>query len=271
MPTPFWTLYTVTTRDRVLSGEYLALLNSLTESNIRIVVGCRGFSKHELPKPNHVESIEVELPFTISLSEARNLLLDTCPPSRESIIAFPDDDSFYSVNFSFQSAEKLLINYAFLVGSVISTHSKYETSCGVIHDGNLDSVLKFVCSANLIIGPGKFGDFRFDENLGLGTIFKSGEDLDLFLWLYGNQQTGYFDKSLALIHPSKEKNLEYFHGGLVAMGKHLPEINGMPWRIVRRIFHGILLIPNPNFDSTLFKSAIFTILANRKRNAKRNQ
>ena len=46
---------------------------------------------------------------------------------------------------------------------------------------------KNVMSSNIVINIKDFKNFRFDENLGIGSKFGSGEDLDLF-WSIGAEK-----------------------------------------------------------------------------------
>jgi len=248
MNTGAWTLYTVTTLERLESGDLFNLLSSVESSEINFVVGCRGFDTGNLVSLGNYEIRALSLPYKISLSAARNRLLSELPPATDSAVAFPDDDSYYINGFSFSQASKLLQLNDYLIGSVVEDPMKLQTRQCSITRQNLGEVLKFVCSANIFIGAGRIEGFRFDENLGLGTNLKSGEDLDLFLWLFSKYKNGRYDMNFALIHPNKGKNLEYFNGGLVALHKYRSEISGMRWRVLRRMVHGLFFLSKKQFD-----------------------
>ena len=257
-----WTLYTVTTLDRLESGDLFKLLNSVNSSEINFIVGCRGFESEKLNSLGNYSIRGLDLPFRISLSAARNRLLSEFPPPANSAVAFPDDDSHYINGFSFSQAWILLQQHDFLIGSVIEDPMNMQNQCSAITKKNLDEVLKFVCSANIFIAPGKVTEFRFDQNLGLGTELKSGEDLDLFLWLFLNFKKGHYDKTFALIHSNKGKNLEYFNGGVAVLYKYRSEISGMRWSLLRRIIHGFVLMSNRQFDRRLFLHTLRKLLIN---------
>lgn len=255
-----WNLYTVTTLDRLHNGDFERLANSLKDSDANLVVGCRGFPKALLPVVAGLNIIPVQLPFVISLSSARNILLRKFPASHSTCIAFPDDDAYFVNEKVLRKAEQILTEYDFLIGSVSPSAEEISTDQGKISDGNLDFVLKFVCSAGIYVRSEVVSGFNFDISLGLGTPNRSGEDIDLFLWLYSQGNKGFFDQHVCLIHPKKLRDFEYFSGGLLALAKYRGKIKGIRFYVTRRIFHGFLIFFRRGFCKKLFLQSIIDIV-----------
>jgi len=136
------------------------------------------------------------------------------------IAAFPDDDCIYETD----TLEKALnffnenVNYSFYIcntmdiqgnGSILKTKSK-----------NADiSIFNFTNSGisfTIFIRTPAIKTFMFDENLGLGTNFGSGEESDLILFLLKNRNKGRYIFKNYIYHPVKkdtpDKAFEYGKG-----------------------------------------------------------
>ena len=196
------------------------LINSLDFSKCKLVLVNQ--SDKEFISPD-IDVINLNK--TISLSKSRNLALDYCLDKgylkTTDFIMFPDDDAFFCSHF--WNSPELYIK---------------KTSLFNIHDGHKKIfrnwtigilTYKSVMSSNMIISINDFNGFRFDENLGVGTKYGSGEDIDLY-WTIGEEKFDYI-KSIYLHHPlatSDDSNLnknlitleKYFLGHLAVCKKH---------------------------------------------------
>jgi hypothetical protein len=89
-------------------------------------------------------------------------------------------------------------------------------------------------------------DFKFDEQLGVGTEFGSGEESDLLFFLLRNKNKGFYHSQHYIFHPAKQEISEkaYQYGkGYGALHKKVVVV----YKFYRFLFYFLL---------TLFKETI---------------
>jgi glycosyltransferase involved in cell wall biosynthesis len=135
------------------------------------------------------------------------------------IIAFPDDDCEYDI-------DTLLIITAFFSShpnySFYSCNSKDKITGNSIFRGlkkdcniNLFNFLNTVISITIFYKKNTISDFKFDEKLGIGTNFGSGEESDLLLYLLKNKLKGRYFANNYIFHPARKEisqNLFFNYG-----------------------------------------------------------
>lgn len=228
-----WYLYTVTSEDRFLDGTFHRMIDSLPKM-AQIFVAYRGFT----PEPNAHFAGEVYMPLATSLSDARNAAMEAFPPAKDVIVAFPDDDCWYPANLA-NSVETYLDSFDFVLGVVDmkgTEGSDFKESCPV----DLALALTKSASAAMWIKSSFLANFRFDERLGLGAIFKAGEDLDLVVHVLCDGAIGLFSESIRVGHPLRDRTMEYFPGSLAVLAKYRHSKISSTWPLIRRLSHGMI-------------------------------
>jgi len=127
------------------------------------------------------------------------------------IISFPDDDCEYEPDTLMKIAAFFNENadYSFYT---CNTKDKYKSG-SVFHGLKKDCNVNFIKFLNTGISFTMFykketlTDFTFDEKLGVGTQFGSGEDSDLILYLLKNKFKGRYFANTFIFHPAKKELL----------------------------------------------------------------
>ena len=127
------------------------------------------------------------------------------------IIAFPDDDCEYDSN----TLEKVVIffntneNYDFY-----TCNTKEKNSDNTVlqmpkknKEINKSNFLNLGISITIFIRSESITNFLFDEQLGVGAPFGSGEESDLLLYLIKNKTKGRYHAGDFIYHPGKSETL----------------------------------------------------------------
>ena len=166
---------------------------------------------HELLKKlvvryEHVFSIKYIRSAVKGLSYNRNIGLKYC---QGEIIGFPDDDCYYDAKVLEQVVATFSLNlrYILAVAEVKDLHSKevfIKRHPGTIHRRQM---FQDCISYNFFIK--KSNDMQFDERLGIGAYWGSGEETD-FLWEYtkGNNVGGFLT-NVYVHHPKNGASMNY--------------------------------------------------------------
>jgi glycosyltransferase involved in cell wall biosynthesis len=157
------------------------------------------------------------------LSVNRNIGLASCDGD---IIAFPDDDCEYSEDtlekvFSFFNENK---GFGFY-----TCNTKDKTQSGSIFKGSefnapvtLKNFMRTAISFTIFVRSEGIRGFRFDEQLGVGAAYGSGEESDLLLYLLKNKTRGFYHAGDYIYHPFKPLDSEralYYGRGYGALHK----------------------------------------------------
>lgn len=130
-------------------------------------------------------------------------------------ICFPDDDCHYfpdtlaTVNRAFCETRRL----GFLVGIQVDfTNVRYDGSSTAGHKKitRLTFFKKGISSA-IFYKKTAAPDFRFDESLGIGATFGSGEDSDCILSLLAHRAAGRYFPHIFIHHPKKHREADVSH------------------------------------------------------------
>jgi glycosyltransferase involved in cell wall biosynthesis len=151
------------------------------------------------------------------LSVNRNIGLSN---SDGDILAFPDDDCEYEEDtlervFDFFSKNT---NFSFY-----TCNTKDKVKNGSIFNGpefdspvTLKNFMHTAISFTIFVRSSSMRGFRFDEQLGVGADYGSGEESDLLLFLLKNKNSGFYHTGDYIYHPFKpldsEKALYYGKG-----------------------------------------------------------
>lgn len=232
-----WTAYLITSLDRVRNGDVYRLVSSLPIGKIKFVVGCRGFNPESVELP---DGVYVKLPERISLSEARNRLLESVHPGDTDFAFFPDDDCWLPEKF-LMVAEQWLQDFDFVVG-VIDTDKTEFARKGIGKLIDTEIALQRAASAALFFRSSVLANFKFDARLGLGARFRAGEDLDLVLTLLQEGKKGVWSPDLRIGHPKKDRGLEYFPGSIAALKLNSHKNPLLLFLGLRRLAHGCIFL-----------------------------
>ena len=138
------------------------------------------------------------------LSVNRNIGLDHCGGD---IIAFPDDDCEYAEDTLEKAAAffKACPNYCFYTCSTRDKNSDGAILRAKSADADV-SIFNFTSigiSFTIFVRAAALGAFRFDEQLGVGAAFGSGEESDLLLFLLRGKNRGRYHAGHYIFHPAK--------------------------------------------------------------------
>lgn len=157
----------------------------------------------------------------MGLSKARNIGLKhlvsndiTCD-----FIMFPDDDSTFDINFFKSFPEILKTNNCYI--TPIYNEGTRDFYIGVDNESDFKmklSNLRLVGSPNQILPYEQLKNkIYFDEKLGVGGLYGSSEDMDLFVRLSLGGQIFYYTAKCYSFHPKKISN--YKNKPLIAIVK----------------------------------------------------
>lgn len=123
------------------------------------------------------------------------------------IIAFPDDDCEYKKD-TLRYINKLfnLYNKDVLIFNYIDKNTKKSNVNISIKDKsivNLRDVIKVAVSITIFIKYKNIRDIIFDENLGVGSQFPSGEETDMLLNLINYKYNLFYISKNLVYHPNK--------------------------------------------------------------------
>jgi glycosyltransferase involved in cell wall biosynthesis len=157
------------------------------------------------------------------LSLNRNIGLSLCSGD---IIAFPDDDCEY-VPDTLEKAARFFVENPYCGFYTCNTKDKYSEGA-IFRAGTRDadiSIFNFMSagiSFTIFVRMSAMGSFRFDERMGVGTFFGSGEESDLLLYLLRNKAKGRYHARHYIYHPAKPESPEkafYYGKGFGAVYK----------------------------------------------------
>jgi glycosyltransferase involved in cell wall biosynthesis len=138
------------------------------------------------------------------LSVNRNIGLERCGGG---IIGFPDDDCEYAED----TLEKAAAFFNASPGYCFYTCGTRDKNSGgsILRAKSADadiSIFNFTSigiSFTIFVRARALGSFRFDEQLGVGAAFGSGEESDMLLFLLRGKNRGRYHAGHCVFHPAK--------------------------------------------------------------------
>lgn len=138
------------------------------------------------------------------LSYNRNIALRMC---KGEIIGFPDDDCYYEVNVLQEVNEAFSSREEVGFCAVTTRDTVTKRVCHISQKAYLykKDVLKACISYNIFV---RKNTVMFDERLGVGTYFSSGEETDYLYSFIENYRTcGFFVDRTAVYHPANNADI----------------------------------------------------------------
>lgn len=199
---------------------------------------------------------------TKGLSRNRNIALKL---AKGEYIGFPDDDCFYdsSTLKNVYDAFKRDKKAKFVATSTYDSETKNQNHMFLKDKIYKNDILKTCISYNIFVVG---NEVLFDERLGVGTYFSSGEETD-YLYSLCKDKTDYgvFCKSAAVFHPSgvgsSEKVYKYSLGFAALQKKDFIKRNNYKalfifvYYLIRAIV-GMILIKDFSFHYASFKGKV---------------
>jgi len=128
------------------------------------------------------------------------------------IIAFPDDDCEYRDDTLEKAAHFFNQNnsYNFYTCNVKERTGKDSILIGSIYNTEitLKNSMKTSISFTIFVRASSIDQFKFDEQLGVGAKYGSGEESDLILYLIKNKNRGYYFADTYIYHPNNIRNIK---------------------------------------------------------------
>ncbi len=203
---------------------YLESLRNQTYKNFELIIVDQNKEDFIQQKYEKLKN-EVEIKYIKSdrkgLSISRNIGLQYVTGD---IIAFPDDDCEYPENILYDVNEFFKNNQDI---NVMTCKSKDKLTGGDSNGKWLDSktlvdtnnVLKAGISYTIFIKQDKVSDVIFDERLGVGAYFGSGEESDMVLNLLHNPKyKALYTPDYCVYHPNKEENVDRSYNYALGLG-----------------------------------------------------
>lgn len=148
------------------------------------------------------------------LSYNRNIGLKYCEGN---IVGFPDDDCFYDKNV-LNNIYELLNNKKYKFATIQARDA--FTKSVYVRDPNKDlsrfSIFKHCISYNVFVVYNV--DLSFDEKLGVGTYYSSGEETDYLFSLLSSKDRGRFVTGTFVYHPQNAASIDYKRAYSYALG-----------------------------------------------------
>jgi glycosyltransferase involved in cell wall biosynthesis len=143
------------------------------------------------------------------LSLNRNIGLGVC---KGDIIAFPDDDCEYEID----TLERVKLfseihpNYDFFTCNTKDKNNENQILKTKRKDVDISifNIMFTGISFTIFVRADAIKQFRFDEQLGVGAEYGSGEESDLLLYLLKNNNKGRYNADSYIYHPYKIDNID---------------------------------------------------------------
>jgi glycosyltransferase involved in cell wall biosynthesis len=138
------------------------------------------------------------------LSLNRNIGLNNCDGD---IIAFADDDCEYEIS-TLENVKEFFVNHAGYDFFTCNTKDKNNKTTILKspkknRDISIFNMMYTGISFTIFVRVTAFKDFRFDEQLGIGAEYGSGEESDLIFYLLKNNHRGFYNANAYIYHPYK--------------------------------------------------------------------
>jgi glycosyltransferase involved in cell wall biosynthesis len=142
------------------------------------------------------------------LSLSRNAGLNNC---NGDVIAFPDDDCEYSAD-TLERIFRFFIDNPHYIFYTCNTKDKNTQrtilkSFQANKEISLFNMMHTGISFTIFVRTAAIKQFQFDEQLGVGAKYGSGEESDLLLYLLKNNSKGLYNANVYIYHPYKVDNV----------------------------------------------------------------
>ncbi len=190
------------------------------------------------------------IPLRVSLSAARNRLLRTLHDrdvAPHTVIAFPDDDCWYSDDFlpglaSFfarhPSADLFVCRFG---ARPVCWHASGLN----IRRGSASRIVRTTSSITMFFRATILPSLAaFDEKLGVGAPFNGGEDTDFAIRAFLNGRDAYVTSAPLVGHPEKSLKTvgKYYRGTALAIAKHAKHNPALFIEFARKMVVGFVLL-----------------------------
>jgi len=186
----------------------------------------------------------------VSLSTARNMMINSLlsdPPDgfEEAVVAFPDDDAWYPEGvleyiYSRFETDPALDFWFCRYGSAAALPAEVTERTPSLQQ----TIAR--ASSNTIVIRGKVlrACAGFDENLGLGTPARSGEDTDFGMRSFFAARKVSMAPHVMVGHRDFDPAIRanYYAGTLIALGRHLGVSSAAKLAFLRKILVGVALV-----------------------------
>jgi glycosyltransferase involved in cell wall biosynthesis len=148
----------------------------------------------------------INVPFK-GLSKARNFGINA---ANYDYISLVDDDSVFTSNFHLRDAVALLKCFDFVCGYCTNQDGSYANHFFPKKDTTILKRNIFYCIMSPCFFFRRFPDMLFDERLGVGEYFGSGEETDYAIELLKRRKLGLFTTAISVCHPEGQDKLLSF-------------------------------------------------------------
>jgi len=186
----------------------------------------------------------------MSLSAARNVMINALlrdPPERfeDAVVAFPDDDAWYPDGVLEYIYDRFVTDEAL---DFWFCHYGTQASLPPHVQEQTPSLQQAIsrASSNTIVVRGKVlrACAGFDENLGLGTPARSGEDTDFGMRSFFAARKVSMAPHRLVGHREFDPSIraKYFGGTVIALGRHLSVSSAAKLAFFRKVMVGVALV-----------------------------
>jgi hypothetical protein len=196
-----------------------SLIESLSFCNkkvrLLVILVSQNGERIEFSDTDYTKFIQITIDTRVSLSNARNIairyLLENGIEANHYM--FPDDDSLYDESFFLNYFNNIELNHCYLI-DVYCTGTKelYKFNKGKNGQIVRSTDYEMVMSVNMVVDNNtfKFVGF-FDEALGVGAKYGSGEDIDYFFRCIKICNSFLYNKVLNNFHPKALDKFRYMN------------------------------------------------------------
>lgn len=233
---------------RLLSSISRALRLSQGGHRVTVIVVDQGHDSPALPSIHRNLDVKIISAPLLSLSAARNLALKSISdlgyeyPGDFDVVGFPDDDCAYDVGML-----DALSSAAEAGGICIFTHgseSDPTPNRALFAHKSLPNVIRLVSSNVMFFSSHELGTGdRFDEDLGLGSIQGSAEDIDFVTRIWLKRRAPIVHSLYRVFHPRKPGRQGRYYKGNMAYYRHYSRVIAPLKRLLLRHYAvGIALL-----------------------------
>lgn len=250
-------LVTVTESSAEAGANFSRLVASLAKQEVEIlhiVVRRGGASPNQAEEgsttsPGGYVRVDVDAPYRISLSAARNLAIASegyrSSLGRADVVGFPDDDCEYPAGLvrgviAALDSGSQFVSVPYGPSRTAINRRRFPARDEAI---SFSQVMRYTSSNTFFLRPEVARHLAaFDESFGLGAELGSSEDSEfLFRAVLGGFHGRYLGKSeLLSLHPYKDhRPAEYYRGNLAVLARYARRSPLVAGLLLRRLLGGV--------------------------------